>query len=229
MPVAYNLRAARNATFLFTRDLSAFVELYDIAAGTVRMQARLSPFSADPPAYQWVSGATSGGQVAFDPATNLCVFAAPESDMETMPESLDYDCRLELATGSRIVLFSGRIRWTSGITRLPGDVQTLSGVLGIGDTVSVDGEAADSPVPLPLSLSATLFATRAAQATAAAQANNAAASATAAAEAANSVVAAALAPGSLASAFAAMLQSLPSAPNATSPSLWSNNGIPTYS
>jgi hypothetical protein len=232
MPVAFNLRALRNATFRFTRDLTAFAEIYDISAATVRMQARLSPYAADPPAYQWVSGATSGGQAAFDPATNLCVFAAPESDMATMPERLDYDCRLELGNGSCIVLFEGKIHWTAGITRLPGDAQSLLGVSGIGDTVTVDGETVASPVPLPLALSAALAATKSAQASAALQANNASASAkaaAAAAAAANSAVSEALAPGSLAVALVALLQSLPTAPISANPSLWSNNGIPTYS
>src|SRR5271166_1279180 len=99
MTTIFNLRAATNATFRWTRDLSQIAAAYPVASCVIRMQARVTPWDADPPAYQWATGAASGGVVTFDPTTNLCVFAAPESDMAAMTENLVYDCRLELPGG----------------------------------------------------------------------------------------------------------------------------------
>ena len=84
MTTIFNLRASSNATFHWTRDFSQLASAYAVASGVIRMQARATPTAADPPAYQWVTGAASGGVVTFDAITNLCVFAAPESDMAAM-------------------------------------------------------------------------------------------------------------------------------------------------
>ena len=158
MTTIFNLRAATNATFHWTRDFSQIAAAYPVALCVIRMQARISPGAADPPAFQWVTGAGSGGVITFDPATNLCVFAAPESDMAAMTGVTVYDCRLELPGGECVPLFSGRIVWTPGVTRIASDATAQTGVSGIGDTVSVDGEEGTSPVPLPLSLAAALGA-----------------------------------------------------------------------
>jgi uncharacterized Zn-binding protein involved in type VI secretion len=151
----FNLRAATNATFHWTRDFSAVASAYAVATGVIRMQARTTPAAADPPAYQWVTGATSGGVITFDPITNLCVFAAPEADMAAMNDNLVYDCRLELPGGECLPLFGGRIVWTPGVTRLAGDA-TQTGIAGLGDTVAVDGEGSTGAVPLPVSLTAVI-------------------------------------------------------------------------
>ena len=83
MTTIFNLRAATNATFHWTRDFSQIAAAYPVASGVIRMQARISP--APPiPSFQWVTGASSGGVITFDPASNLCVFAAPKSDMAGM-------------------------------------------------------------------------------------------------------------------------------------------------
>ena len=157
MTTVFNLRAATNATFHWTRDFSQIASAYLVSSGVIRMQARTTPTAADPPAYQWVTGAVSGGVVTFDPITNLCVFAAPESDMAAMTGGMFYDCRLELPGGECVPLFSGRIAWTAGVTRMAGDT-AQTGVFGIGDTVSVDGEISLSPISLPLALSAAITA-----------------------------------------------------------------------
>ena len=157
MTTIYNLRASNNATFRLTRDLSAFAAVYNLAAATIRMQARPSPYAPDPPAYQWVTGATTGGQIAFNATTNLCVFSAPESDMAALSGDIVYDCRLEFAGGESIIVFGGLLRVSEGITRMPADLVD-TGISGIGDTVTVDGECGTSPVPLPLSLSAAIAA-----------------------------------------------------------------------
>jgi len=107
MTTIFNLRAATNATFHWTRDLSQIAAVYAVASGVIRMQARITPAAADPPAYQWVTGASSGGVITFDPASNLCVFAAPESDMAGMTGTMAYDCRLELPGGECLPLFAG--------------------------------------------------------------------------------------------------------------------------
>jgi len=167
MTTIFNLRASSNATFHWTRDFSQVAAAYAVASGVIRMQARTTPGAADPPAYQWVSGATSGGVITFDPITNLCVFAAPESDMAAMTGGLAYDCRLELPGGECLPLFSGRIVWMPGVTRIASDATAQTGVSGLGDTVSVDGESSTSPVPLPLSLSAAVTAAASAVASAA--------------------------------------------------------------
>ena len=157
MTTIYNLHASNNATFQWTRDLSQFAAVYNLAAATIRMQARLSPYAPDPPAYQWVTGATTGGQIAFNATTNLCVFSAPESDMASLSGDLVYDCRLEFPSGASIIVFGGLLRVSEGITRMPADLVD-TGISGIGDTVTVDGERGTSPVPLPLSLSAAIAA-----------------------------------------------------------------------
>jgi len=66
------------------------------------------------PGLSMVTGASSGGVITFDPASNLCVFAAPESDMAGMTGTMAYDCRLELPGGECLPLFAGRIVWTPG-------------------------------------------------------------------------------------------------------------------
>lgn len=169
MTMIYNLRAANNCTFHWTRDLSAFASLYDIPSATIRMQARTSPFAPDPPVYEWNSANTSGGLACFDPSNNLLVISAPRADMARMQTNLVYDCRLEFPGGESIVLFGGKIVWTPGVTHMSGD-SSATGVSGVGDTVNVDGESYSSPVPIPLSWSAALTAVQASAASAQASA-----------------------------------------------------------
>src|SRR5208337_3020441 len=115
MTTVYNLRASNNVTFRWTRDLTPFAAVYNLAAATIRMQARTSPYAPDPPAYSWATNASGGGVVSFDPATNLCVFSAPEADMARMQGEFVYDCRLEFAGGAAIVIFGGRLRFSTGV------------------------------------------------------------------------------------------------------------------
>ena len=157
MPTVFNLRASNNATFQWTRDLSAFAAVYNLAAATIRMQARLSAYAPDPPAYEWVSTNSAHGQVQFSALTNLAVFVAPEADTAALSGDFVYDCRLEFPGGASIVIFGGRLTFATGVTRRAADL-TGTGVSGIGDTVTVDGERGTSPVPLPLSLAAALAA-----------------------------------------------------------------------
>lgn len=167
------LRAFSNATFRLTRDLSQWATAYSLAEATIRMQARTSPFSSDPPAYEWVTGASAGGKISFDPATNLAVIAAPESDMAALGSASPYcyDCRLETADGGSNILFSGQLYFSAGVTRTSGDSAATT-VPGACDTVSVDGEILSTPVPLPLALSAAVSAAQAAAAIAQAAAAN---------------------------------------------------------
>jgi hypothetical protein len=153
----FNLRAWNNATFHWTRDLTEWAAIYDFSNATIRMQARTSPYQPDPPVYEWVSGALSGGVVSFDPATKLCTFSAPVSDMARMPPALNYDCRLELSGGENVVMFSGAMFFSPGVTRGPSD-SSATGVSGVGDTVTVDGETRITQAALPLSLSAAVSA-----------------------------------------------------------------------
>ncbi len=94
MPTNYDLRASNNATFQWTRDLTQFASVYNIATATIRMQVRSSPYAPDPPAYQWLSTASADGRILFNPTTNLCVFVAPEADMGRMQGDYVYDCRV---------------------------------------------------------------------------------------------------------------------------------------
>jgi hypothetical protein len=168
MTTIYNLRASNNSTFRWTRDLSQWAAVYDIDAATIRMQARLSPLASSPVVYEWNSNGGVGiGSIPFDVGTNLCVFLAPLSDMGRMSKPLYYDCRLEFEIGTAVVLFSGRILWTQGLTRADAD-GAACGTSGIGDTVIVDGETSASPVPLPLSLAAAVAAAQASASAAAA-------------------------------------------------------------
>jgi|GEM_PF-3718804 len=144
---AVNLRAANNATFRFSRDLSDFAATYPVASGVIRMQARLSPSA--PLIYEWSSANVSGGVVAFDPSTNLAVFAAPECDMAAMLGTLVYDARLELPSGVCVPLFSGWICWTPGVTRMATDAGNEAGVAVILDTVNIDGAATTDLVAQP--------------------------------------------------------------------------------
>jgi hypothetical protein len=239
MLTTYILRASNNATFHWTRDLTQFASVYNIATATIRMQVRSSPYSPDPPAYQWLSTASADGQVVFNPTSNLCVFVAPEADMARMQGDYFYDCRLEFSGGEAIVIFGGRIRFSGGVTRTFGDT-AATGVSGLGDTVSVDGESGTSPVPLPLSLSSVLVVCQNA-------ASSASASAAAASSAANFTPAelatqmaaqpvtglvalaealiAALPPSALAAAISAMIPTLPTAPVSAGATLWSNSGL----
>lgn len=185
MTTSFNLRASTNVTFHFTRDFSNLSGVYNIAAATIRMQARLSPFATDPPIYEWCSLNASGGRVVFDSATGLGVFSAPEADMAQMPPNLVYDCRLELANGAIVPLFAGRLVFAQGVTRTETD-SASTWVSGLADTVTVDGELANAPSPLPLSLSAVLvdaqvsaMATQASAVAASLAATQAASSATA--------------------------------------------------
>ena len=167
MTTTFNLRASNNATFRWTRDLSQFAAVYNLAAATIRMQARVSPYAPDPPAYEWASTNGAHGQVLYDPATHLCVFVAPEADMARLQGDLVYDCRLEFSGGASIVIFGGRLCFSPGVTRLPSDLSG-TGVAGLGDTVGVEGERGASPVPLPLSLTAAIAAAQGAALTPAA-------------------------------------------------------------
>ena len=117
MTTTYNLRAATNVSFRLTLDLSSLSGVYDIAASVIRMQARMTAASADPPVYEWCSSNSQGGLVSFDAASSLCIFSAPESAMEQMPDRLVHDCRLELTSGAVIPLFAGRLVFVRGITR----------------------------------------------------------------------------------------------------------------
>ena len=163
MTTTFNLRASNNATFQWTRDLSAFAAVYNLAAATIRMQARVSPYAPDPPAYEWASGNSAHGQVLFNSTTNLAVFVAPEADLARLAGDYVYDCRLEFSGGAAAVIFGGRLRVAEGVTRLTADLSG-TGVSGLGDTVEVEGERGTSPVPLPLSPSAVLAACQAAAA-----------------------------------------------------------------
>ncbi len=171
-----NLRASNNATFRLTRDFSNVAETYNIPSSVIRLQARTTPFAPDPPAYQWLTAATSGGSITFDPTTNLCVISAPEPDMARLPLNLVYDCRLELSDGAIIPLFAGRLIFSPGVTRTGSESDAL--VTGaLADTVTIDGEPAAAPTPLPLSLSAALINAQNAATTAQAAAEQASASA----------------------------------------------------
>lgn len=135
---AVNLRAANNATFRLSRDLSQIAAAYPVSSGVIRMQARLSP--RDPtPVYEWSSANVAGGVVAFNAATNQAVFAAPECDMAAMSGALAYDARLEFPGGECVPLFWGRIIWTPGVTRIATDASSETGVSCALDTVTVDG------------------------------------------------------------------------------------------
>jgi hypothetical protein len=228
MTTIFNLRAATNATFHWTRDLSQIAAVYAVASGVIRMQARTTPAAADPPAYQWVTGASSGGVITFDPASNLCVFAAPESDMAGMTGTMAYDCRLELPGGECLPLFAGRIVWTPGVTRATGDASAQTGVSGLGDTVTVDGESSADPVPLSLSLAAAIAAAQSAQTAASASAANAAGSATTAAgsatAAAASAATAAQIPTNFGAAFLAWFNTLPTSLPASTGLFWNDGG-----
>jgi hypothetical protein len=228
MTITFNLRAATNATFHWTRDFSQIAAAYAVASGVIRMQARTTPAAADPPAYQWVTGATSGGVAAFDPTTNLCVFTAPEADMAGMAGTMPYDCRLELPGGECVPLFAGRIVWTPGVTRTAGDATTETGVSGLGDTVAVDGEVASDPVPLPASITAAIAATQSAQTAASASAADAAGSATTAAGSATAAAAsaamAAQVPTNFGAAFLAWFDTLPTSLPASTGSFWNDGG-----
>ncbi|PPQ39876.1 hypothetical protein SAMN06265338_101722 [Rhodoblastus acidophilus] len=177
MTIVYNLRASTNVSFRWTRDLSKFQSLYNISASTLRMQARATAASADPPVYEWSSSNTRGGLVSFDAATGLCVFSAPETDMAQMPAHLVYDCRMELPNGAVVPLFAGQITFSQSVTRTS-SLSGASGNLALSDTVGVAGEGVGALTPLPLSLSSVLAiaqgAASAAQ-TAAAKASSAAA------------------------------------------------------
>jgi hypothetical protein len=161
MTASFNLRASNNATFRWTRDLSQWAAVYNIDAATIRMQARLSSLAASPVVYEWSSNNSTGGQVAFNVEPNICWFLAPLADMLGMSKTLYYDCRLEFENGTAVVMFSGRLFWTRGLTRADTD-GAATGTSGIGDTVSVDGETSGAPVPLPLSLTAAIAAAQAA-------------------------------------------------------------------
>jgi hypothetical protein len=143
----FNLRASSNATFRWTRNLTQWAALYDLASGRIRMQARVLPYAADPPAFEWVTGAGSGGLATFSAATNLIVFTAPLSAMAQLSGVYYHDCRLEMSDGSTIVLFSGRLTISPGITRAAGDLSSTG--TQIGDSVTVDGETALAPVAVP--------------------------------------------------------------------------------
>lgn len=157
MTTTYNILAATNATFRWTRDLSQLAAVYNIQASIIRMQARLMATTADPPVYEWVSSNSSGGTITFDPVTGLCVFAAPQSAMAAMPARLVHDCRLELANGAIVPVFSGRLTFNQGVTRTSSD-STHAGVTGLLDTVVVDNESSSTPAVVPVSTAAAVMA-----------------------------------------------------------------------
>ncbi len=175
------LRASNNSTFRWTRDLSAFAAVYEIASCVIRMQARRSPYAPDPPIYEWNSTNLNGGIVTFDPVTNLAVFSAPESDMARMSGQTSFDCRLELPAGGIAPMFGGIIFWSAGVTRAGVDARNSS-VAGVGDTVVVDGEPLIAPVPFPASLTASMASCQASASSAANSASDANASAQSAAQ-----------------------------------------------
>ena len=121
MPTVYNIRASSNATFQWTRDLSAFAAVENLATAVMRMQARTTPYAPDPPAYEWCSANTFGGVIAYDSTTHLATVTASESDMAALSAlgDLVYDFRLEWTDGTNIILFGGSLRWLPGVTREP--------------------------------------------------------------------------------------------------------------
>ena len=145
---ALNLRAANNATFRFSRDLTQIASAYPVATGVIRMQARSSPLDPDV-IYEWSSANVSGGVVTFNATTNLAVFAAPECDMAAMSGTVAYDARLELPGGECVPLFYGRIIWTPGVTRMAKDASNEAGVSVALDTVSIDGAPTPALVANP--------------------------------------------------------------------------------
>jgi hypothetical protein len=210
MATIYNLRGANNAAFHWTRDFSQLAAVYNLAGATIRMQARTSPYAPGPPAYEWNSTNVVGGQVDYSDLTNLCVFSAPESDMARIPAHLVYDCRLELPGGAVAPIFAGRMIFAPGVTRLSADATLETGVFGLGDTVTVDGEVSTSPTPIPLSLSAALSAAQASAASAAA-------------------AAASITPSGIAAIIVEMFSNLPTSPSSAGPTLWNDGGVLTYS
>jgi hypothetical protein len=174
----YLLNISTNVPFRWTRDLSAFAAVYNIAAGVIRFQARKTPGAPDPAAYQWATGASAQGTVAFDPVSKQAVFSAPLADMATMQYPLKGDCRLELPGAGPILLFRAELRFLPAVTRLPADASSAA-IGAIGDTVKVWGEDDRSPVPMPLSLSAALASAMAQVEAATQAAQDAAASAAA--------------------------------------------------
>jgi hypothetical protein len=203
LTATFNLRAPNNATFHWTRDLSQWAAVYNLASATIRMQARLSPYAADPPAYQWVSSAASGGIAAFNPATGLVVFTAPLADMAKMAGTFSYDCRLEWPDGSKAILFGGRLVFQQGVTKIAGDLTALGAQ--VGDTVSVDGETASTAAVLPVSAASVLS-----QALAAAQ---------------TPALLLAMLPSAFADLMTAWMASLPTSVPAGNGAFWNNGGI----
>ncbi|MBB4199021.1 hypothetical protein CCR94_08050 [Rhodoblastus sphagnicola] len=187
MTTIYNLRASTNVSFRWTRDLSSLSGVYDVAASIIRMQARVSAGSADPPVYEWCSSNAQGGLASFNAATGLCIFSASETDMEQMPARLVYDCRLELTSGAIIPLFAGRLVFALGVTRTA-STSNADGTSVLTDTVTVDGEADNAPAPLPLALSAVLAIAQNAETAAQAAAAAATQAAAQASSASNSII-----------------------------------------
>jgi hypothetical protein len=184
MTTTYNLRASTNVSFRLTRDLSSLSGVYDVAASTIRMQARLTAVSADPPVYEWCSSNIQGGVAAFNTSTGFCVFSAPESDMAQMPARLVYDCRLELTSGAIVPLFAGWLLFSQGVTRTASQ-SGAGGGPALTDTVAVEGEA-ETLAALPLSLTAVLANAQSAQSAAQASAQAASQAAVQAASGASS-------------------------------------------
>ena len=146
MPTVYNLRAQNNATFHWTRDLSTLAAVYDLSTATIRMQIRTTPDAPDPAAYEWCSDGLAAGGIFYNSTTHLAVFAAPQADMGALEGSYVYDCRIEFSSGD-IVIFGGALTMGAGVTRHGSG----AGYSSVGDTVTVDGERAAAPVPLPVS------------------------------------------------------------------------------
>jgi hypothetical protein len=154
MTTLYRLHASNNCVFHWTRDLSQWAAIHNMAGAVIRMQMRLQPSWVASPDLEWCSDGTQAGNIVYNPTTHLAVFTVDVAQLaQVKPQGMYfYDCRLEFTDGSMVVLFGGWITW-SGITHGSFDAATAPGT-NTGDTVTVEGEADNSPVPLPMSITA---------------------------------------------------------------------------
>ncbi len=166
------IRASNNVTFQMTLDFSQVAAVYNVANGVIRMQAKSSPY-VTAEAYGGASDGSEAGAIAFNAATNQCVFSAPLSDVAQLAGPFVADCVLELPGGIVAPLFCSALYFAPGVTRGPND----SGVTGtgpLGDTVTIDGWASTAPMVLPVTLTSAIAAAQASQAAAEASAADAA-------------------------------------------------------
>jgi hypothetical protein len=133
----YKLTCRANQSFRWTRDISAYLAIFDLPNCVIRLQMRQGPFLAVE--YEW---STANSKAVY--SAGSVVFSAPVKDLLNFKGTYYGDLRIETAAGVPVVIAQVTFVWAQGFTRTTAD-ETEADTSITNDTVETDGEAALTP------------------------------------------------------------------------------------